>query len=587
MSSPAFALVATTTTITSSANPVVVGNPVTITITVTDGGGVTPTGPVGFSINGQPANDVALNNGSAAIPLNFQNPPRTVQITATYRGDANTSPSTATPLNQVVAAAPGLAATTVVVTSSNNPAYTYQTVTYTATVGGGGTTPPTGTVSFYIGGAAQPIVATLGTNGTATATNTFGTAGTFPISANYSGDSHNQGSASATLGQVIESGGVTGPGAPSTALQLIPITPCRVVDTRQAAGTFGGPSIAGGQTRSFPIQTSGCGLGPYPVAYSLNVTVIPKGPLAYLTVWPAGQPQPAVSVLNSLDGRVKANAAIVGAGNGDAVNVFASTATSTDLLIDIDGYFEAPAQNSLAFYPLTPCRLVDTRTGTGPLAGPYLSAGQTRAFPIAGNCQIPATAQAYSLNITSIPAGPLGWLTLWPTGETQPPVSTLNAPTGVNTANAAIVPAGTNGSVSVFVTNDSDMLLDVNGYFAPPAAGGLSLYTIPPCRVIDTRQISASPYPGVYTVDVQGSACALPAAASAYVMNATVVPPAPLNYLTLWPAEQNQPTVSTLNAPDGTITSNMAIVPTTDGFIDTYASDSTSVILDISGYFAP
>ena len=51
------------------------------------------------------------------------------------------------------------------------------------------------------------------------------------------------------------------------------------------------------------------------VAYSLNVTVVPAGPLGYLTVWPAGQSQPTVSTLNSLDGRVKANAAIVAGGS--------------------------------------------------------------------------------------------------------------------------------------------------------------------------------------------------------------------------------------------------------------------------------
>lgn len=580
------AQIPTNTTLSSSANPVVAGNPVTFTITVTDGGSTPLTGPVGFSINGQPANDLALSNGVASLQVTFQNPPRTVQVTATYRGDASTAPSSATPLNQVVAAAPGLAATTVSIASSINPAYTYQTITYTATVAGGSAMSPTGTVSFYIGPAAPPIIRPL-VNGVATATNTFGTGGNYPISASYSGDSNNQGSSSSTLGQVIQSGGTTGPGGTSEALQFIPITPCRVVDTRNPAGSFGGPTITGGQTRSFPIQNSDCGIGPYPVAYSLNVTAIPNGPLNYLSVWPAGQPQPPVSLLNSPDGRVKANAAIVGAGNGDAINVYAYTPTSTDVIIDINGYFQAPIQNGLVFYPLTPCRLVDTRSGTGPLAGPYLTGGQARVFPISGNCQIPPTAQAYSLNITAIPAGPLGWLTIWPTGQTQPIVSTLNAPTGVNTANAALVPAGTNGQLSVFVTNDADLLLDVNGYFAPPAAGGLSLYTIPPCRVLDTRQLPDSPYPGVFSVDVQGSTCSLPASASAYILNATVIPPAPLNYLTLWPAEQNQPVVSTLNAPDGTITSNMAIVPTTDGLVDTYASNPTQLILDISGYFAP
>ena len=71
------------------------------------------------------------------------------------------------------------------------------------------------------------------------------------------------------------------------------------------------------------------------------------------------------------------------------------------------------------------------------------------------------------------------------------------------------------------------------------------------------------------------------------MFNATVVPQGSFGYLTLWPDGESQPLVSTLNAIDGAITSNMAIVPTTNGKIDAYASGLTQLILDISSYFAP
>ena len=45
--------------------------------------------------------------------------------------------------------------------------------------------------------------------------------------------------------------------------------------------------------------------------------------------------------------------------------------------------------------------------------------------------------------------------------------------------------------------------------------------------------------------------------------------------------------VSTLNALDGAVTSNMAIVPTSNGWIDAYAAGLTQLLLDISSYFAP
>jgi hypothetical protein len=50
---------------------------------------------------------------------------------------------------------------------------------------------------------------------------------------------------------------------------------------------------------------------------------------------------------------------------------------------------------------------------------------------------------------------------------------------------------------------------------------------------------------------------------------------------------ETQPVVSTLNAVDGAITSNMAIVPTTSCSINAFAQNPTNLILDISSYFAP
>ncbi len=88
-------------------------------------------------------------------------------------------------------------------------------------------------------------------------------------------------------------------------------------------------------------------------------------------------------------------------------------------------------------------------------------------------------------------------------------------------------------------------------------------------------------------MDVVNSPCGPPATATAYVFNATVVPYGALGYLTLWRDGTDQPVVSTLNALDGSITNNMAIVPTNNGEIDAFASGITQLILDISSYFAP
>jgi exo-beta-1,3-glucanase (GH17 family) len=374
-------------------------------------------------------------------------------------------------------------------------------------------------------------------------------------------------------------------------LRFVPITPCRAVDTRIGSGGLGGPPLSAGQTRTFPLPSSACGIPPTARAYALNATIVPFEALGFLTVWPAGQAQPFVSTLNSPDARIKANAAIVPAGTGGAVSVFATH--RTQVILDVSGYFVPAAESTaaLAFYPMSPCRVVDTREpAMGALGAPVMSASSRRTFPLlASLCAIPAAARAYSLNITAVPmAGTLGFLTAWPTGAARPDVSALNAVTGTIVANAAIVPAGSGGGIDIYTQHESHVVVDVNGYFAPAGTGGLSLYAMQPCRTFDTRLPANAPsLLGSRDVNVQAGPCGALTDARAYVMSVTAIPRGMLGYLALWPQGQLQPLVSTLNAIDGVIASNMAIVPTNNGVISVFAQHESDVFLDMSAVFAP
>jgi hypothetical protein len=381
----------------------------------------------------------------------------------------------------------------------------------------------------------------------------------------------------------------------SGAVRFMPVVPCRVVDTRNAAGAFGGPILAGGQARDFAIPSSACGIPSNAAAYSLNVTVVPSGPLGYLTIWPAGQTRPLVSTLNSFDGTVVANAALTPAGDGGAISVFVTDATH--VILDINGYFlPENLGQGLTFYTAAPCRVADSRLAAGTFGGPQLTAGQTREYPIPQSpCGIPASAQAYSLNATVVPQEPLGYLTLWPSGSAQPLVSTLNSFQGAVVANAAIVPAGAGSKVNVYVTNRTDLIVDVNGYFAAPGAvNALRFFPVTPCRVADTRLAAGTfggpQLAGGQTRDypVPQSACGIPVTAQAYSLNVTVVPQEPLGYLTMFPAGAPQPLVSTLNSFQGKVVANAALAPAgPGGVIRVYVTNRTELILDINGYFAP
>jgi hypothetical protein len=285
-----------------------------------------------------------------------------------------------------------------------------------------------------------------------------------------------------------------------------------------------------------------------------------------------------------------ANAAIVPAGTNGAINAYALN--DVDLVVDINGYFTAPTSGALQFYPLAPCRVLDTRSPNGALGGPSLN-WNSRSFPIPSSaCGVPANASAYALNVTAVPYGPLLYLTAWPTGQTQPNASTLNSVDGAILANAAIVPAGAGGSVSFYGAGAADLVVDINGYFAPPAPGGLNFYPISPCRLVDTRNANGplgGPIIGAYasrSFALPAGSCGLPSSASAYSLNMTAVPSGYLAYLTTWPAGQTQPNVSTLNDTKGIPLANAALVRAgTGGAINVFVTAPSHVVIDANGYF--
>jgi uncharacterized repeat protein (TIGR03803 family) len=293
--------------------------------------------------------------------------------------------------------------------------------------------------------------------------------------------------------------------------QFVAVSPCRLVDTRT-----GDTPLEGGSARTFDLRTwaqvNNCASLESANSYALNVTLVPRdGPVSYVTLWPAGSTMPVASTMNSYNGQIKANAAIIPGGVDGAISIYATH--TTDIILDLSGYFTEQTlmtlepSSYLQFYPLAPCRVVDTRGTVGVLGGPHLTGNVPRQFPIMTSACFadvnPPTA--YSFNVTVVPHEPnqpMAYLTLWPSGEAQPNVSTLNNPlatavanatvvpnpslgyltlwpddteqplvstlnsyNGVVTSNMAIVPSR-NGSIDAFAAGSTNFILDLTGYFA-------------------------------------------------------------------------------------------------------------------------
>jgi len=139
--------------------------------------------------------------------------------------------------------------------------------------------------------------------------------------------------------QGSSSGGITTMGDISDGSVFVAVDPCRVADTRGPAGPYGLPPLSANVPRTFDVDSGPCaGIPPGAAAYSLSFGAILPPTDGFLSAWPTGTAQPTISQLNFLEGRVIANAAIVPAGAGGAIDVLVSTGP-THLYFDVNGYF--------------------------------------------------------------------------------------------------------------------------------------------------------------------------------------------------------------------------------------------------------
>jgi hypothetical protein len=156
----------------------------------------------------------------------------------------------------------------------------------------------------------------------------------------------------AVLVALVFAGPLTAQGATS----FYTVSPCRVLDTRDPAGPFGGPALTPGTIRVLNLAGR-CGLSTGASAVSANVTIVSPTSGGYLLLYPAGGVAPPTSTLNYAAGQVRANNAILPLGADGAVTVLTGQpGGSLHVLVDVNGYFADPAIDQTLVAPpvLTP-----------------------------------------------------------------------------------------------------------------------------------------------------------------------------------------------------------------------------------------
>lgn len=137
----------------------------------------------------------------------------------------------------------------------------------------------------------------------------------------------------------------------------------------------------------------------------------------------------------------------------------------------------------LVYTPLTPCRIVDTRVEGGPIAANgtrnflgYTNGGFTSQGGDPGNCGVPENVSAITVKVTAVLPQSNGYLTVYPSNEARPFASSLNYMQGqVNSdeSHFRLCRPGCGTQFSVFSLAQTDVVVDVTGYFVEPEASAL------------------------------------------------------------------------------------------------------------------
>ena len=284
----------------------------------------------------------------------------------------------------------------------------------------------------------------------------------------------------------------------------------------------------------------------------------------------------------------------------------------------------------LVYTPVTPCRIIDTRSAT---AG-QMGAGSTRAFNAwtttnfasqggtsSSNCGIPTTTDTAAIVVyfTVVYPSAAGYITTFPGDKPQPLASTVNFGGGeVKGNNATLKLDQTSGVTTnhfkVFASSATHLVADVVGYYAKPTALPLTLldrdlvYTpVTPCRIVDTRNAGADTglliggaparsfvgWNGSYTLQGgDNSSCGLPYSTNnaAIVVNFAVVGPSTDGYITAFPADKAQPFAATVNFVAGDVKGNNTVLKlnqtTGQADFNVYSSSTTHLVGDVVGYYA-
>jgi hypothetical protein len=207
---------------------------------------------------------------------------------------------------------------------------------------------------------------------------------------------------------------------------------------------------------------------------------------------------------------------------------------------------------------------------------------------------VPSTGVgAVSLNVTSTGSTSDGFITVYGCGSREL-VSSVNFPAGRTVANAVVAPVSANGMVCFYANAPTDIVVDINGWFATGAA----FTSVGPKRVFDTRpgnspdalrtmpkvKIPANGMIEVQLTDLEGYVPT--SGANSVSLNVIVTNPGAAGFITVYSCGARA-LVSNLNYVAGQTVANAVVAPVSaSGTVCFYSLADVDLIVDINGWFA-
>ena len=356
---------------------------------------------------------------------------------------------------------------------------------------------------------------------------------------------------------------------------FVPIPPARPIDTRPSAGGDG--PVPGGSVLEVDLSdlldtTRALGAVINITAVDDLGTVPRDGRVGFITAYPCGQEQPAVSNVNYIAGDISSNTSITRIGDGGKVCLFVSD--TVNVLVDITGWF------SQGYFGGAPQRLLETR-GPGGIAQP-IPAGTVTRVPVAGRFGVPSSAVGAALNVTASNPSAQGFITVWDCDSPRPNTSNVNFSRVTPfwaVANFTINELSSTGEICVYNSVATDVLVDVFGWFDG------TFRPIPNARLLDTR--STAPLAGDQVVRVQITGRdGVPASAKSVAVNVTAVDARSAGFATVYACEANRPNVSKINFFAGETVANTTFIGLdSGGGLCIYTSGTADYLMDVFGWF--